>query len=292
MLLDTFRFIYNHPYNADNKLRGILRFVKWQINCKLNPYPIVYPFTGHTKMLVWKGLAGATGNIYCGLLEYDDMCFLLHFLRPEDVFFDIGANVGAYTLLASGEIGAKTISVEPIPSTFGFLSSNISLNKLEDKVDLLNVGLGNQQGTLKFTKSFDTINHVATGKETGAETIEVQVMKMDDVSSEIPALVKIDVEGFETEVLNGASDILSNPGLKAIIIELNGSGGRYGFDEEKIHQSLLNFGFKTYKYIPAERKLHPIPKHGNHNTIYIRDEGFVENRLVNARKVKVGRKEI
>ena len=290
MLINTLKFIYTHPFNNDNKIGGLIRFLKWQLNCILNSYPIVYPYTERTKFLVCKGLTGATGNIYCGLMEYEDMCFLLHFLRPNDVFFDIGANVGAYTLLASGEIGAKTISVEPIPSTFKLLSDNIVINKLEEKVELLNVGLGNNSGIIKFTKSLDTVNHVATDKE--IDTIDVTIKKMDDISMLVPQLIKIDVEGFETEVLKGAKNILSNENLKAIIIELNGSGNRYGYDELLIHNNLLNLGFNTYQYDPINRRIRSVSSYGSHNTIYIKDATFVMERISNARKVKIGQKEI
>lgn len=92
-LIKVLRFIFNHPFNSDNKFGGIMKFLKWQINCRLNPYPILYLYTENSKFIIWKGLTGATGNLYCGLMEYDEMAFLLHFLRPEDLFIDIGANV-------------------------------------------------------------------------------------------------------------------------------------------------------------------------------------------------------
>lgn len=290
MLIETLKFIYNHPYNSDNKIGGLVKFIKWQINCKLNPYPVVYQYTSNTKFLVWRGLAGATGNIYCGLMEYEDMSFLLHFLRPDDLFFDIGANVGAYTLLAAGEIGARTVSVEPVPTTFQFLSDNVSLNKLENKVQLLNVGLGSKSGTIKFTKSLDAVNHVAIENE--SDTVDVIVKTMDEIDSDIPLLIKIDVEGFETEVLKGAKNILSNKKLKAIIIELNSLGNRYGYDEQFIHNDLLNLGFKTYKYNPLKRELTSIESYGTQNTIYVRDESFVIDRVSSGRKIKIGLKEI
>ncbi|MFN8264831.1 MAG: FkbM family methyltransferase [Chitinophagaceae bacterium] len=290
MIYKTLKFIYNHPYNSNNKWGGVIKFFKWQINCLLNPYPVVYQYTENVKFLSWKGLAGATGNIYCGLLEYEDMSFLLHFLREEDTFFDIGANVGAYTLLASGEIKANSIAIEPVPSTFGYLADNININRLDKKVELLNIGLGNDSGTIKFTKNLDTVNHVATDNET--DTIEVPIKRMDEITKKIPILIKIDVEGFETEVLNGAEKTLANPDLKAIIIELNGSGYRYGFDEKLIHKKLIDLGFKTYSYNPKNRKLTSIPTFGKYNTIYIRDESFVNERLSKAKKIKVGQIEI
>lgn len=285
MMFRTLSFIYNHPFNRKNKIGGILRFIRWQLNCALNPYPILYPLTGKTKILAWKGLTGVTGNIYCGLLEFEDMGFLLHFLRPQDLFLDVGANVGVYTLLASGEIGAKTISIEPIQATFNILSENIKINNLEENVELLNIGLGNESGILKFTKMLDTVNHVAKKDET--DTVDVVVKKMDEISTSIPNLIKIDVEGFETEVLNGAPNILNDERLKAIIIELNGSGNRYGYNEELIHEKLIYLGFKTFRYNPYTRILSKTPSFGSHNTIYIRDFEFVQNRINKSKAYKI-----
>ena len=117
MIFNTLKFIYTHPFNRRNKPGSLLRFVKWQINCLLNPYPILYPYTENTKLVIWKGLTGATGNLYCGLAEFNDMGFLLHFLRDSDLFIDVGANIGAYNILASGEISACTIVIDTIACT-------------------------------------------------------------------------------------------------------------------------------------------------------------------------------
>ncbi|WP_276482474.1 FkbM family methyltransferase [Paraflavitalea pollutisoli] len=290
MILDTLKFIYNHPFNDDNKLGAIARFIKWQIGTRLNPYPVVYPYTEHTRFLIWKGLSGATGNLYCGLLEFGDMAFLLHVLRPDDAFVDIGANVGAYTILAAGEIGAKTTAIEPIPSTFQHLTGNIRINNIGDKVNALNIGLGKERSVIKFTRSHDTVNHVATANET--DTVDVQVDKLDNVIDKVPFVIKIDVEGFETEVLNGANRTLENGDLKAIIIELNGSGERYGYDEQLIHAKLLGFGFKPFEYDPMKRQLISLTTYGMHNTIYIRDVEQVQNRLATARKIRIRHREI
>ena len=292
MLYNTLKFIYNHPFNSDNKIQSLFRFFSWQLNTLINPYPIVYPYTENSKLLIWKSLTGATGNLYCGLMEYSDMGFLLHFLRPSDLFIDIGANIGAFTVLASGEIGAHTISVEPIPSTYKSLVDNILINRIQDKVQALNIGLGNEKKIIKFTMSLDTVNHVAT--DVDIDTIEVNVDTLDSVTSLIPALIKIDVEGFETEVLNGATNILQNNNLKAIIIELNGSGNRYGYDEKLIHSKLLALQFKPYNYNPQTRKLAEVSSSINSdgNALYIRDLDFVIERVVTARKIKIGKKEM
>lgn len=246
------------------------------------------PFIGKTRILMKKGLTGATGNYYTGLHDFEEMCFLLHFLREEDLFADVGANVGSYTILASGHIGCKSISFEPIPSTFKLLFENVQINKLDDLVFHYNVGIASNQTTLFFTNSYDTINHVYNeGLEKKENTTSIPVYPLDFYIEKhgIPNLIKIDVEGYESEVLQGMKLILESEKLKAIIIELNGSGWRYNFDELKIHNDLKMAGFSPYTYKPLKRNLQLLDSYGMHNTIYIRDFDFVNNRLKTANKI-------
>jgi FkbM family methyltransferase len=283
-LQSTLKFIINHPLNKDNKIAALNRFFKWQFNTKLNPYPIIYPFTNKARLIVQKGMTGATGNLYCGLHDFNDMFFLLHFLRKGDLFIDIGANIGSYTVLAAAHCCVETISIEPVPATFNHLVDNISINRITHIATPLNMALGSTQGSILFTSKYDTVNHVAT--TTDKDTIEVKVNSLDHIAGDRnTALLKIDVEGYETEVLAGAQQVLQNSSLKAIIIELNGSGGRYGYDENKIHEHLLNKGFSPFIYDPFFRKLEKVEKFGSHNTIYLRDIEFIQDRLKSAEKV-------
>jgi FkbM family methyltransferase len=285
-LYTTLKFIANHPLNRGEKLKGISRFVKWQLTSLVNPYPIVYTLTEKSNLIIRKGMTGATGNLYCGLHDFNDMFFLLHFLREEDLFIDIGANIGSYTVLAAAHVGAACISIEPSPSTFSHLKRNIALNNIEQKTEVLNIGLGSKKGIVNFTAALDTQNHVATPGDT--DIIQINIDKADNVfSGRKPALLKIDVEGFETEVLNGASEILSTPSLKAIIIELNGSGDKYGYNDDLIHESLLTYGFYPYEYDPPGRTLNKIENPNSQNVIYVRDTDYVNSRLQSAKKVRI-----
>jgi FkbM family methyltransferase len=254
-LFNIIRLILSHPLAKKNKVEALKRFFYYQISKLFNPYPIVYAFTDKSKLIVEKGMTGATGNIYCGLHEFEDMAFLLHFLRPGDLFVDVGANVGSYTVLASGHVGSNTISIEPVPSTFKRLQNNLTINYLGALVKTHNLGIGSKQGTLKFTSNLDTVNHVATDS-TGTDVIEVKVEALDNLLDGFhPSLIKIDVEGFETEVLRGASEVLNDDTLKAIIIELNGSGKKYGFSDQDVHSFLLSKNFSAYKYNPFNKSL-------------------------------------
>src|SRR6188768_213885 len=99
-LSQTLRFIADHPLNRQHKSAALLRFLKWQIGIRLLPGRVVYDWINGTSFIVQRGETGLTGNLYCGLHEFSDMAFVLHAVGAGDLFVDVGANVGSYTLLA------------------------------------------------------------------------------------------------------------------------------------------------------------------------------------------------
>jgi len=289
----TFGFIHRHPLAKKHVVQAYWRFIVWQIKSRLNLNLQPVKFVGETYFLAKRGLTGVTGNIYTGLHEFNDMGFLLHFLRTKDTFFDVGANVGSYTLLASGVCRSKTRSFEPVPSTYHILKENINLNNLNNLVTIENKGVGSEAGNLRFTVKEDTTNHVILEDQETQNTVLVPIITLDNYyPASKPCLIKIDVEGFETEVLKGATQILCDETLKAIIIELNGSGERYGHDDHQIHEKLLVYGFKPYNYHPLGREIEELNKFGVHNTIYLRDLEYVKERIKNAAPFSVFRQSI
>jgi hypothetical protein len=109
----TLKFIVSHPLNRGRPLSALGRFAAWQIASRLRS-EIEFELIEGAKLIVSRGMTGATGNIYCGLHEFVEMGFLLHLLRPDDLFLDVGANIGTYTILGAGVCKARTIAFEPI----------------------------------------------------------------------------------------------------------------------------------------------------------------------------------
>lgn len=289
-LFNTIRFIAGHPLTCGHKFSAMIRFAKWQLGSRLARGAIVYDWVNGAKFWVKTGETGLTGNIYTGLHEFSDMGFLLHFLRREDLFVDVGANVGSYTILACAAVGARGVAFEPIPGTYQRLVENIRLNRLEERVTCLNKGVGTEEGAITFTSDRDTTNHALASDEQCDHTVAVAVTTLDSALSGMePALIKIDVEGYETPVLEGAREILQNQALHAVIMELNGSGKRYGFDEAKILEVMRGNGFRPYSYNPLRRTLIALEgkRSDSDNTLFIRNQSFVEDRLRDARKVTI-----
>jgi len=190
-LVATLRFVLSHPLNRNQRLQALWRDFRWQLGARIVSGPVAVPFVNGCVLLAEPGMTGATGNIYCGLAEFESMSLVGHSLKSGDLFVDVGANIGSYTLLAAS-LGAKCLALEPIPTTFLNLQRNIGLNGVT-RVTALEVAVGSKRGTLTMTSDFDTVNHVITNEEPG---IGVQVWRLDDlVIIDRPLGLKIDVEG-------------------------------------------------------------------------------------------------
>ncbi len=290
-LISSLRFIVGHPLSRGRKLSNVWRFFAWQVGARLIPGPVVTDFVGCATLLARPGMTGVTGNIYVGLHEFEEMSFVLHALRPDDLFVDVGANVGAYTVLASAVVGARSIAFEPAEDTFRWLSRNIAVNGIGDFVRARREAVGAECGSVSFTQQLDSVNHVATaqserGMLVAAVTASVRMVTLDEaLGEETPAVVKIDVEGFETEVVRGGKRVLAEPGLLAIVMELNGSGARYGYDEAALRTRLREFGFSEFTYAPLERRLTPVLAAADlppGNVILVRDADAMRARLESA----------
>ncbi|MBU4033984.1 MAG: FkbM family methyltransferase, partial [Proteobacteria bacterium] len=225
-LANTLKCLVSHPLNKSNKLAALIRFLKWQVGSRLIPGEVIYQWVNNSKVVARTGETGITGNIYCGLLEFPDMSFLLHVLREDDLFVDVGANVGSYTVLACSAIGARGYCFEPVPSTYARLMTNIRLNNIGERVVSLNIALGNSRGEINFSSDQNCMNHVIADNETTKNGIIVGVSTLDDELKSAPFLMKIDVEGYEAPMLEGADNTLRNKELCCVIMELNGSGKR------------------------------------------------------------------
>jgi FkbM family methyltransferase len=272
MLISALKLILSHPLNRGRPLSTLGRFGAWQIASRLRT-EIEFEWIEGTKLIVSRGMTGATGNIYCGLHEFVEMAFLLHLLRPNDLFLDVGANIGSYTMLAASVCRARAIAFEPDPDAVRALRRNITINDLSALVDVQEAALGAAHGQIAFTAGLDTMNRVAGPEDRSVQIVPIR--RLDDIpGAETPTLIKMDVEGFEEEVLSGASHVLRSPSLLAVQSELC---------SPMVRDTLESFGFKQRFYDPFTRSLRPTPfGFRTSNALFIRDTELVARRLVEA----------
>ena len=138
-----------------------------------------------------------------------DADFLRRYLRPNDVFVDVGANIGYLTVTGAKAVGpnGRVISFEAHPRICGYLAENIALNGLSN-VTAYNLAIGNTSGTVDLLEcpGDDSQTCVAHGQR----AVTVSLVSLDEVlpREEAIALLKIDVEGYEKFVLEGAGRLL------------------------------------------------------------------------------------
>jgi FkbM family methyltransferase len=276
------RCFTTHPLTCDAPLRAWVRFALWQLRSRFQD-EIIVRWIGGQRLAVRHGMTGATGNIYVGLHEFVDMMLALHFLREGDLFLDIGSNVGTYTVLASGVCRAKTWAFEPDPGTVQRLRRNIAVNRLDTYVQVHECALGAAQGEVAFTVGCDSVNRIATANDRNVRVARLQRLDAVIANSE-PIMMKVDVEGVEEGVLQGAKALLANPCLKVVELETV---------TPESASILSRNQFERAYYDPFCRTLHRDPIHfKSSNSLFVRDWSFVATRLATAKKVEILGREI
>jgi FkbM family methyltransferase len=279
-IFSTLRFIAKHPLSSQRPVSSLYRYARWQIESRLRK-EVEFKWICGAKLIARSGMTGATGNIYCGLHEFADMAFLLHLLRPEDLFVDIGANIGSYTVLASAVCRSRSISFEPDPGTMRSLQRNIEANQISDRVTLYEAAVGSQSGTVHFTTGQDTTNRVTSGPTSNSR--EVAVLRLDEVlANESPVLLKVDVEGYEPEVVEGTKQTLMRPSLAAVIIETV---------DPDIKHALKSASFRRAIYDPISRRLKldfDVGSNPHHNSLFVRPDLVFERVRSAERRSVVG----
>lgn len=274
--MEVIRYVARHPLNRDRPLAAIWRFAAWQVRSRVAGRALWVPFVDDTVLVVARGMTGATGNIYCGLHEFEEMALVLHALRPGDLFLDVGANVGTYTVLASGVVGARTMAIEPVPSTSAALRANVEANGLGELVTTINSAIGERAGAVHFTLGLESMNRVAVATDAGASLV-VPMTTLDSIClGRAPVLAKIDVEGHEREVLRGAQSVLAAPSMRAAIVEV------WDDSRDEVMRAMAGFGFAPHAYDPATRILSPRPDAQTSNVVFVRDLEWLQARCMTA----------
>jgi len=276
------RLIKTHPLTKNEKLSSLIRYCTFHLRYK-NGEEIAIPFSGG-HLIISKG-EGSQAHYFTHLEDYEEMAFLLHFLRANDQFIDVGANIGAYSILAASQIGCKTIAFEPSEKNYSILQANLHLNNLQEFIEIHNFALGEKNET-KTIGTKGALTYITNNQNLDLQKIEIQ--RLDDFA-EYAQIIKIDVEGFEEFVLKGAEQVLNHPDTHAVILELAGYN-RYNSSDAIIHKLMINNHFFPVQYFPEIREIKKLESFriDQFNTIYIKNMKLVKERIIESPKYKIG----
>jgi len=176
-------------------------------------------------------------------------------LKSSDVLWDIGANVGIYSLYAAGVRRCRVVAFEPEPNNFSILMQNVCLNNLYKKIMLCNCPVSSKNMPSTFQISLLTkggaFNKFTENKYKIRKSSKIQIQSfgfsLDNlIKSKLfpkPTHIKIDVDGNEDKILSGAKVALQDKSLRSLLIEME--------EKNKEHQKSLRLlsksGFKIEK---------------------------------------------
>jgi FkbM family methyltransferase len=197
--------------------------------------------------------AGSDTAFESGRYESPVQSALASLLRPGDIFYDVGANLGFFSVLAGRLVGptGRVYSFEPVPRNVASVRENARLNRME-QIEVFPIAVSDRTGVSDLLLS----HHVggAALPEAGpppdhSETALVATARLDDLLRDAkvrpPAVVKIDVEGAELQVLEGLRSILATQ-RPVVLLEVDDA--EPARCQEKLSQCehfLANHGYST-----------------------------------------------
>ncbi len=199
-------------------------------------------------------------EIFANAFERAERQLLDRILYPGMTVVDIGANLGLYSCLFAQRVGptGQVIAFEPTPSTFAALQKNIAINGYQNIVQLRQCALSDHSGTASmntFAEGNDVYNSFGVTSTVGGSKAQGMIavptttldesLRIDDVRT--GAFIKIDVEGFEYQVIRGGASLLNKATDLIMMIELNEPASKQcGSSTVNTLDLMQSFGFDAY----------------------------------------------
>ncbi len=249
-------FLITHSFRGSGRIRNFinritLRWVRGQV-----VVPTIHGFDLLVDPIADRGVERA---IYLnGSYELGTLHVFETFLNEGDTFIDVGANIGLMSLLASTRVGGKGLvySFEPSPETFSILTRNVEINGREN-VRPFNLGLGSESGTSRLYRNMEYGRGSASlvKKETQEESegVEITCSTLDELVATHGVskvkLIKIDVEGWELEVIKGGLNFFADENAPVVCVEYSDMFSTQGGEKVEIYETLLHSrsDYKVFK---------------------------------------------
>jgi FkbM family methyltransferase len=235
------KYVWEHPANEGRRTRALLRAARFQIRGRIFGRRTLAQIGDSSRVWAYLHRTSASKVIYGNPPDYPEMLVWRRVLQPGDIFVDVGANIGSYTIWAA-ESGADVIALEPAEDTFALLTENIALNRC--RVSAIQAAAGAACGIARFTIGRDSVNHLDPQGGVQARVVTIDSL----IGDRTIAGMKVDVEGFEIDVIRGCERALSEHRIRLIQLEWNtASLAAVGADRLPVADQLARHGYALYR---------------------------------------------
>lgn len=262
-MLKVARGTFDHPSNTHRRLRALAHLLACEARARATGRPVVTRLGERSLIRAHLHAGGSWRVVRANPPDWAEMTVWRNHLGDGDLFVDVGAHAGVYTIWAL-EQGAEVIAVEPNPDMAAQLRSNLSLNSYTAAVH--EMALAGEPGRMLMSGADLLRQHllVEPGGAVSAGGVEVEVGTLDDlVGDRVVKGVKIDVEGAERLVLEGASRALADGRIELLQLEWNDcSQSLLGQDRAPVAEILRSHGYELFR------------PDGSASLVPLADEGF------------------
>jgi FkbM family methyltransferase len=230
--------VWAHPANSRHRRAALLRFLSYQTGARLLGRRGVAQLGDRSKVWVDLHWTAAAAVLYANPPDFPEMMAWRCLLLPGDVFVDVGANIGTYTIWAA-ELGTEVIALEPSLEAFARLEENLRLNCYRARA--IRAAAGANVCTARFSAGRGSANRLDPLGEEQTDVVTIDSL----IGDRVVAGMKVDVEGYELEVLRGCARALAEHRIRMIQLEWNmASLTAVGTDRQPIADLLAGHGYR------------------------------------------------
>jgi len=244
------RWLFSHEVCRKHPLRTCWRLIRWEW-LRLTRGRLNYRYDDNFQITLLPNEGASRLTYYFGVSEPELFRVYDEFLRPKMTIVDAGANVGLHSLFFSRRVGeeGKIYAFEPAKMIFGRMMEHIRDNHVTN-IEGLCLALGAKQGSAEIVDNKEDTSRtfLRPSLSNSGATLTAVVETLDAFAKarglEKIDFLKIDVEGFESEILEGALSLLTRQAIKVIQIELDErSLDRAGSEKSAVVSLLIKKGY-------------------------------------------------
>lgn len=250
-IIQSFIKILNHPENQGRPLRTMGRVGWWKLNQLFFHLPAIVTLVDDTQIICEPASSYGSYVVYARYPEPLEMSFFEHYLRATDVVVDVGANIGAWSLIAATKSPQGTIiAFEPTPVA-NKLRANLRLNNFTN-VEVRSEVVSNKDGFEQFSIPKESeISHITTSKKGSRK---LKAMTLDTLIAQHHQIkkidfLKIDVEGAEMKVLQGARKLFAKQKIELVLFEFGKKAANFGYTFADMYTFFDSQKFDLYEFV-------------------------------------------